>query len=55
MQNILEMITQVGTLEHHSTNIDLSQFVMVWRVNSEWVKRKVVSGVWRKYDLCVVR
>jgi len=53
MKNILETITKVGTLEHNSTNASLSQFVMVWRVNNEWVKRKVVSGVLRKYDVCM--
>ena len=40
MKNILETITQVGTLEHHSTNVDLSQFVMVSLVSSEWCEGK---------------
>ena len=46
---------KVGTLEHDSINVGLSRFVTVWRVNSEWVKRKVVSGVLKKYDVCEVR
>jgi len=33
------MITQVGILEHHSTNISLSQFVTA-RVNNEWCEEK---------------
>jgi len=45
VKNTLEMITQFGTLEHHSTNIGFSRFMTVWCVNSEWVKRKVVSEV----------
>ena len=40
MKNILETITQVGTLEHHSTNVNLSRFVTVSLVSSEWCEEK---------------
>jgi hypothetical protein len=36
VKNILETITHVGILEQNSTNVGLSQFMMVSGVNSEW-------------------
>jgi len=40
VKNILEMITQVGILEHHSSNVGLSWFVMVSHVNSAYYEEK---------------
>jgi len=40
MKNILEKITQVGTLEQNSTNIGLSRFMMLSCVTTEWSEEK---------------
>jgi len=48
VKNILETITHVDILEQNSTNEGLYGFMTVLRV-----KRKVVSEVLRKYDVCV--
>jgi hypothetical protein len=48
VKNILEMITHAGIMEQNSTNVGCSQFTTVSRV-----KKKVVSEVLRKYDVCV--
>jgi len=48
VKSVPETITNIGTLEQHPKIVGLSRFVTVWRVNWEWVKRKVVSGVLRK-------
>ena len=40
MKNILQTITHIGILEHNSTNLGLSQFMMVSRVNGEWCEEK---------------
>jgi len=34
------MITHVGILEQNSTNVGLSRFMTVLRVNSEWCEEK---------------
>jgi len=40
VKNIMEMIMHVGILEQNSTNVGLSQFMMVSCVNSEWCEEK---------------
>jgi len=42
------MITHISILEQNSTNVGLSRFT-----TASGVKRKVVSEVLRKYDVCV--
>jgi len=53
MKNILETITQVSILEHHSTNVGLSQFVMVLRVNNEWCEKSCQWSVEEVWCVCV--
>ena len=53
VKNILETITHVGILEQNSTNLSYSR---LWRCRvwiASGVKRKIVSEVLRKYDVCV--
>jgi hypothetical protein len=49
LKNILEKIT---ILEQNSTNVGLSRFKMVSRVNIEWCEKLLVILL-RKYDVCV--
>jgi catabolite regulation protein CreA len=53
MKNILETITQVSIVEHHSTNIGLSRFVMVLSVNSEWCEKSCHWSVEEVWCVCV--
>jgi hypothetical protein len=48
VKNILETITHVGILEQNSTNVGRSRFMTM-----SCMKRKVVSEVLRKNDVCV--
>jgi len=43
VKNILETITHVGILEQNSTNVSLSRFMMMSRVNSEWCEKLLVK------------
>ena len=58
MKDILEMMANVGRVEHHSTkgwavSVRDNNAAKMSRVTASGVKKKVVSEVLRKYGVCV--